>query len=100
VRKRARDMVSGGTSPADYSTAETNKTTIMQWIMNERLIELAGEGQRWFDIRRWDKEGLITLDNSFFSSIQTVSFQAKHIFFPIPNSEIDVNPNVKQNVGY
>ena len=26
VRKRARDMVAGGTSPADYSTAETDKT--------------------------------------------------------------------------
>jgi hypothetical protein len=44
-------MVPAGTSPADYSTAETDKTVIMQWIMNERLIELAGEGQRWFDIR-------------------------------------------------
>jgi len=100
VRKRARDMVPAGTSPADYSTAETDKNLIMQWIMNERLIELAGEGQRWFDVRRWSKEGLVTLDNAFFSSIQTVSFQAKHIYFPIPNSEIDVNPNVKQNDGY
>ena len=102
VRKRARDMVSGGTAPADYSTAETNVGTIMQWIMDERLMELAGEGQRWFDIRRWDQEGLITLDNAFFSSLESanMSFQPKHIFFPIPNSEIDVNPNVQQNPGY
>lgn len=102
VRKRARDMVSAGIAPADYSTAETDKATIMNWIMNERLIELAGEGQRWFDLRRWDKEGIITLDNSFFNSIVTdkMSFQPKNIFCPIPNSETDVNPNVKQNDGY
>ena len=101
VRKRARDMVPGGTAPADYSTTETDKATIMKWIMDERFIELAGEGQRWFDLRRWSKEGIITLDNAFFNSLETViSFQPKHLYFPIPNSEIDVNPNVKQNDGY
>lgn len=103
VRKRARDMVSGGTVPADYSTAETNKTTIMNWIMNERLLELAGEGQRWFDIKRWHVAGYITLDNAFFSpaNTQAMSFQApKHLLLPIPIDEIDKNPNVKQNPGY
>jgi hypothetical protein len=28
VRTRARNMVAGGIAPANYSTAETNKTTI------------------------------------------------------------------------
>ncbi|MEP6947897.1 MAG: RagB/SusD family nutrient uptake outer membrane protein [Ginsengibacter sp.] len=101
VRKRARDMVPGGTSPADYSAAETNKDIIMKWIMDERFIELAGEGQRWLDLRRWSKQGLVSLDNAFFNSLESViSFQPKHLYFPIPNSEIDVNPNVKQNDGY
>src|SRR6185369_4385435 len=99
VRTRSRTM-GGGSSPVDYSTAETDKNTIMQWIVKERLVELAGEGQRWFDLRRWQEEGVVSLDNSFFSSIQDMSFQAKHMFFPIPNGEIDVNPNVKQNDGY
>jgi len=95
-------MVPGGSSPADYSTAETDKATIMNWIMNERLLELAGEGQRWFDIRRWAIQGIITIDNSFFSSLEAanMSFQQKNLYFPIPNSETDVNPNVKQNEGY
>lgn len=102
VRTRARTMVSGGTEPADYSTTETNATTIMNWIINERLIELGGEGQRWFDLRRWQMEGIINLDNNYFSSnTNTMSFQLpKHLNFPIPNSEIDVNPNVHQNEGY
>ena len=101
VRTRARSM-GGGTAPADYSTTETNKTTIMNWIMKERLLELAGEGQRWFDLRRWHLGGTITLDNAFFSSATTsMSFQLpKHLLFPIPTREIDLNPNVPQNPGY
>ncbi|CAN5428421.1 hypothetical protein BH10BAC2_BH10BAC2_48030 [soil metagenome] len=42
VRTRARDMVSGGTAPANYSTTEINTATVMDRVMNERLIELAG----------------------------------------------------------
>ncbi len=103
VRGRARAMVPAGTEPADRSTVETDKTKIMQWIMDERLIELAGEGQRWFDMRRWQIQGILTIDNSTFSSNVSayMNFQIpKHLYFPIPNSEIDVNPNVKQNPGY
>lgn len=101
VRTRARDL-GAGLEPANLSTAETDKARIMQWIMDERFRELAAEGQRWFDLRRWQMQGIINLDNAFFSSnLNTVSFQSpKHLFFPIPNSEIDVNPNVKQNDGY
>jgi starch-binding outer membrane protein, SusD/RagB family len=101
VRTRARAM-GAGTEPANYSTAETNKTTIMNWIINERLLELAAEGQRWFDLRRWQLQEIISLDNAFFdSNLSSMSFQLpKHLNFPIPNSEIDVNPNVKQNTGY
>ena len=101
VRTRARNM-GGGAEPANYSTAETNKTTIMNWIINERLLELAAEGQRWPDLRRWHMGGFITLDNAYFSSnTSTMSFQVpKSLNFPIPNSEIDVNPNIVQNPGY
>jgi hypothetical protein len=102
VRTRARNMVPGATEPANYSSGETNKTTIMNWIMNERLLELAGEGQRWLDLRRWQMQGLIKLDNAFFSSnTSSMSFQLpKHLLLPIPTSETDVNPNVQQNSGY
>lgn len=102
VRTRARQLAPIGIEPANFSTSETDKTKIMKWIMDERFLELAGEGQRWFDLRRWQMQGIISLDNAFFSSnLSTVSFQLpKHLNFPIPNSEIDVNPNVKQNTGY
>ncbi|MEP7143692.1 MAG: RagB/SusD family nutrient uptake outer membrane protein [Ferruginibacter sp.] len=101
IRTRARNMVAAGTIPANYATTETDKTTIMNWIMNERLIELAGEGQRWLDLRRWHMQGLISLNSAFFSSNVTVLFEApKHLLLPIPTSELDVNPNIQQNTGY
>lgn len=102
VRTRARNLTDAGIAPANYATTETSASTIMNWIINERQLELAGEGQRWLDLRRWHMQGIITLDNNIFSSnTATMSFQPeKHLYFPIPNSEIDVNPNVKQNIGY
>lgn len=101
VRTRARNM-GGGTVPANYATAETDRTVIMNWLMNERFLELSGEGQRWLDLRRWHMQGVITLNNAFFDSrAATMSFEApKHLVLPIPTIETDVNPNIVQNTGY
>jgi hypothetical protein len=95
-------MVGGGTEPADLNTAETDPAVIMQWIMDERLRELAGEGQRWFDLRRWAIGGEISLDNNYFSSIipTLMSWDNHYLYFPIPSTEKDKNPNIVQNPGY
>ncbi|MEP7280327.1 MAG: RagB/SusD family nutrient uptake outer membrane protein [Bacteroidota bacterium] len=103
VRARARNMVAGGTIPADFNTGETNKTMIMQWIMDERLRELGGEGERWFDVRRWRIGGVIpTLDNAFFSSTAPtlMAWDDHYLYFPIPSGETSKNSNVIQNPGY
>lgn len=102
VRARARNMVAGGTAPADRASG-ADATTVMNWIMQERFIELAAEeAHRWFDLRRWHMAGKITLSSAFFNSARTdVTFDpAKHLYYPIPLSELDLNPNVKQNPGY
>jgi tetratricopeptide (TPR) repeat protein len=102
VRGRARAMANSGV-PADRAVGESDRIKIMDWIIAERLIELAGEGQRWFDLRRWQLQGIINLNNAFFSSntAANMSFQLpKHLNFAIPNSETDINPNVIQNPGY
>ena len=102
VRERARKMVAGGTLPAALDESTTNRTTIMQWVMDERLRELAAEGQRWFDLRRWSMGGTITLNNAFFSStnVAEMKFEAKHLYFPIPYSELDKNKNITPTPGY
>lgn len=103
VRTRARNMVAGGAAPANRPTDEANRETVMDWIRQERFLELAGEeGNRWYDLRRWHLGGQIDLANWDFDSMSPeLDFDvSKHLCFPIPNREVDLNPNVVQNPGY
>lgn len=102
VRTRARNMDDTGI-PANRNTAETNDSVVMDWIMSERFVELAfEEGSRWFDLRRWHMAEEITLNNAFFASDNTgFEFNAdKHLYFPIPQVEMDRNIKMRQNAGY
>jgi starch-binding outer membrane protein, SusD/RagB family len=102
VRTRARTSPGGTTEPANLNTAETNVGTIMQWIMDERLRELAAEGHRWFDLRRWHMAESISLNNAFFASEVPgrMQFDEHYLLFPIPDGETSRNPNIQQNPGY
>lgn len=114
VRKRARDWADteglGNTEPADRSTAETDDATIMQWIEDERAIELLGEEQiRWFDLKRWDARGYKDLSGwggsiAHFSTDLPGTFQfqyPKHLLLPIPQDEINRNEQIiDNNPGY
>lgn len=114
IRTRARDwgLTSGfgdGSEPADRNPAETNTETIMQWIMDERWVEMAGEGHRWSDLRRWHASGDVDLtgwdgsDANFSTELSSpVQFDVnKHLLFPIPQDEIDRNSEIiENNPGY
>lgn len=72
-------------------------------ILKERKLELAFEGQRWFDLKRTGKAVEI-LSNRKDGNGNVISF-AKNInqnrlLWPIPQSQIDNNPNLTQNPGY
>jgi starch-binding outer membrane protein, SusD/RagB family len=101
VRTRARNMVSGGTEPANHPVS-ADKAQVLNWIVNERLLELAGEGERWVDLKRWHINGVITLNSNYFNSANSkMNFDPnKHLLMPIPSNEIDLNPNMQQNPGY
>ncbi len=108
IRRRARYSTPNGLEsnvPADYSTVT------MQNIMDERMLELAGEEDfRWSDLKRWHAAGYINLAtwkaSDFGYPFDANLFQfdaAKHILFPIPTSEINSNPLMKadgNNPGY
>ncbi len=66
-------------------------------VLHERRMELAFEGQRWFDLIRVD-DGQWGLD--FLHSIGKVNATEKHLLFPIPLKEIESNPNLEQNPWY
>lgn len=73
-----------------------NQIDLRNKIKAERRIELAFEGQRWFDLVRYNNG----YAQSFFQSIGKSNFTSKHLLLPIPQKEIDANPNLTQNAGY
>jgi len=63
-------------------------------IKHERLLELTGEGHRFNDLKRWGDLGpaLRTKDPGFNN------FKiGKDELLPIPQRDLDINPNMKQN---
>lgn len=71
-------------------------------VLKERRKELAMEGHRLFDILRNDESvkregGFHNLDQT---NLITVSRDDYRVTMPIPQAEIDANPNIEQNPEY
>ena len=75
----------------------------------ERLVELAFENHRFWDVRRWKKGAqyfgsvqVANISNGLVLSRSTVTRQwdEKYNFFPIPQTEIKKNPKLTQNQGW
>ena len=83
-----------------------------EWVARyerERLVELAFENHRFWDVRRWKKGA------QYFRNIQTATLSSglmltrstatrqwddKFNFYPIPQTELKKNPNLTQNPGW
>ena len=61
-------------------------------IMRQRKLEFAFEGHRWFDLKRRGQD--------IVKSPNTVPYNDYRILPPLPQSELDGNPNLEQNYGY
>lgn len=79
----------------------------LEFIRNERRIELAGEGHRYFDIRRYGKEYAAKCMNVTIHSIDNnwhfdMKWDDRLMLMPIPQSAMDLNPLLRgdQNPGY
>lgn len=117
VRQRAANsspvLAEDGSPAGNYIVglypAFTDATSAMQAVRMERRLELAMEGQRFFDLTRWgvasdvinayiEKEGRVisTISNNFVTPFQ--DFQS---IMPIPLASIDLSQGVLiQNPGY
>lgn len=99
---------------------------LLNEIRRERRVELAAEGFRFDDIRRWKAGDLInnaktilglrldpslqsnypgvefTSDNSVkvYKGIVTRTWKDKMYLFPLPTGEISLNPSLTQNPGW
>jgi hypothetical protein len=110
------------TDPADNylikpypAGAFADKTYARTAIHFERKLELAMEGQRFFDLQRWDQGTGSMADeiNAFFAYDINVNSQltgahftkGRNEYYPIPQAQIDLSAStgagvLKQNPGY
>lgn len=69
-------------------------------IEQERRVELAFEGHRWFDLVRTGRALPVLNAKAAAIGIKT-PLTENNLIFPIPQSQIDINPSlIKQNPGY
>lgn len=74
-------------------------------ILDERRIELAFEGHRYLDLRRLGWRANRSIDRDIFDTCSkygacSMAITDARWTVPIPQDEIDVNPNISQTVGY
>ncbi|TWF40765.1 putative outer membrane starch-binding protein [Chitinophaga polysaccharea] len=117
-RVRARAGIPGvQTAWSNYSRNPAKFTTkegFRQIIQQERLIELAMEGARFWDLRRW-KRSMEELNKSvtgwdvdqsdpvFYYRIRTLfrqTFQVRNYLWPLDSWDLLNNPKLVQNYGW
>ncbi|WP_307759150.1 RagB/SusD family nutrient uptake outer membrane protein [uncultured Mediterranea sp.] len=114
---RARAGLKGVIESWQKSTIPGKPTTqdgMREIIRHERLNELAGEGQRFYDLRRW-KEALEYLNQPvqgwnyqgataeafyYVVTYETRRFTMKDYLWPIKTNSITINKNLVQNPGW
>jgi hypothetical protein len=117
VRERAglagveNSWVSFSTNPVKFTTQDGLREIIHQ----ERLIELAFEGHRFWDLRRWKKAAEVLNEPITGLSIKTETAEEYNVerevlqqtfiaprdyFWPIATDELRKNPNLVQNPGW
>jgi hypothetical protein len=92
-------------------TTPWNQATAITAVRYERRLELAMEGQRFFDLRRW---GIFDSVLNAYVAVErarrtylvgAATVTARHRFYPIPNiqvelSKVDGTPRLTQNTGW
>ncbi|PWN71587.1 RagB/SusD family nutrient uptake outer membrane protein [Chryseobacterium phosphatilyticum] len=79
----------------------TSQTQLLDEIALERRKELIGEGHRWFDLVRTGKA--IQVMTAHFQNTPgygTAAIKSYNLVMPIPQSQINTDPAIKQNTGY
>ena len=91
--------------------AEMTKEEFWKRYKRERMVELAFEGHRFWDVRRWKEGGFTSITRMQINKIaeghysyqkveKKLVWDDKMYFFPIPDSEIRKNGNLSQNLGW
>jgi len=89
VRKRAY-----GVNYPNHTFVKGSEDFNNEAILKERLLELAVEGKRWWDLVRFDKAFELV------PSLVTRKADRYLLLFPISETTLSIEPKVKQNPGY
>jgi hypothetical protein len=83
-------------------TAQTfaTKDLLINAIMDERFMELAYEGHRFFDLKRRNLPVSRLAADAPTANSQTLPAGNFRFLLPIPDPEIKANPVIQQNPGY
>jgi hypothetical protein len=107
IRTRAHALPSSAQSPAN-----TDVTSLTNYLLAERGREFAFEGKRWYDLLRNAKRNnfarLDLLVNAAITSVPPLYQQSalnklkdpNALYFPVPQTEIQNDPNLVQNPFY
>ncbi|OUJ72604.1 RagB/SusD family nutrient uptake outer membrane protein [Hymenobacter crusticola] len=104
VRRRAFGLDINTPSARDLTASTSDFTGA---VLRERKYELAFEFDRWFDLKRYNGTpyGLIPVMTAQANYLRGIGIQRgtpteTNLVLPIPQSELDANPGLKQNPGY
>ncbi|MGI4738618.1 MAG: RagB/SusD family nutrient uptake outer membrane protein [Janthinobacterium lividum] len=101
VRQRA-----GLTALTAASPQALTKQALRNEIDQQRRLELAFEGERWFDLLRYARhtqaDGTATHAVTALDIIQQqrTTRDVNYLLFPLPQAELNTNPLLQQNPGY
>src|SRR5690606_9355959 len=90
LRARAENV-----SESAIELPSSDLDAMKQIVYDERVKELSFEGHRLFDITR-RKQNLVRAENSS-STIKSLTYPSDYFVLPIPQRELDANPNMRPN---
>jgi starch-binding outer membrane protein, SusD/RagB family len=106
VRRRAYSLPTDAPSPRDYASLTAATNAVGDPVLGnnplryERFIELFGENANWwFDVRRWRIGGP---EAAYYQRVTSgpLTWNDQKYALPIPQVEINANPNLQQNPGF
>lgn len=105
VRKRAywspyRQQYLQPAAGSDIELAGLSQDGFREALRKERWNEFILEGQRWFDLIRWHILIKTVKENTDPADLKYQNVSKRNYLLPIPNNQIELNPNLKQNWGY
>lgn len=100
VRTRARDNNPNNTGFPQNLNEGLGQDEFLEVVLEERRLELAFEGKRWYDIKRYDLGVQVFKGADSFEPHDNFDPQRDYLF-PLPGDELERNANLlPQNPGY